>query len=169
MRRGVRLGIDVGRARVGVAKCDADGLLATPVETVPRGARTARRIAQLAAREGAFELIVGLPRSLSGAETASTADARELAGVLATACGLPARLVDERLSTVTAGGALRASGRTSRDSRSIIDQQAAVIILQHALDIERSLGAAPGEGPVLPRAAAEPAEHDPADSKDPEA
>jgi putative Holliday junction resolvase len=130
-RRGARLGIDVGRARVGVARCDPDGLLATPVETVPRDYAAAARI-------------VGLPLNLRGEDTASTADAREFAAALAAASGLPVRLVDERLSTVSAHAALRDSGRSQRSSRSIVDQVAAVVLLQQALDVEKSTGRPPG-------------------------
>lgn len=146
MRRGVRLGIDVGRARVGVAKCDADGMLATPVETVQRGEDTAAAVARvlaLAAEHGAAELVVGLPISLSGDDTPSTKDARDFAALLAQG-PLPVRLVDERLSTVSAQSAMRANGRKAKQQRAVIDQAAAVVILQHALDAERASGNAPG-------------------------
>lgn len=143
-RRGVRLGIDVGKARVGVARCDRDGLLAVPVETVPRSDASARRIAELAAEYDAFELLVGLPVSLSGGETASTADARTFADELGAATGLPVRMVDERLSTVSAHAALRESGRSQRSSRRIVDQVAAVVLLQQAIDVEKSTGAPAG-------------------------
>jgi len=142
MRSGVRLGIDVGTARVGVARSDRDGLLATPVETVPRDERTLGRLRELAAELDAVEVVVGLPLSLSGADTASTRDAREVAVSLAET--LPVRLVDERLSTVTAQRQLREAGRHSKGSRPVIDQAAAVIILQNALDAERSSGRPPG-------------------------
>jgi len=140
MRRGIRLGIDVGRARVGVARSDPDGLLAVPVETVPRNEDSLARIHALAEEYEAFEILVGLPISLSGADTASTADAREFAALLAGSSERPVRLVDERLSTVTAHDALRLSGRTQRASRSMVDQVAAVVLLQQALDVERSTG-----------------------------
>ena len=97
-RRGVRLGIDVGRARVGVARCDPDGLLATPVETVPRDEDAVTRVVALADEHSAFELLVGLPLNLRGEDTASTTDAREFAAALAAASGRSVRLVDERLS-----------------------------------------------------------------------
>lgn len=139
-RRGVRLGIDVGKARVGVARCDRDGLLAVPVETVARDDGTTRRIVELAREYEAFELLVGLPISLSGGDTASTADARLVAGQLALASGLPVRLVDERLSTVSAHAALRDSGRSQRSSRKLVDQVAAVVLLQQAIDVEKSTG-----------------------------
>ncbi|WP_106813910.1 Holliday junction resolvase RuvX [Microbacterium timonense] len=143
-RRGTRLGIDVGRARIGVAKCDPDGLLATPVETVPRDDGSIARIVALADENAAIELLVGLPMNLKGEDTASTRDAREFAEALAAASGLPVRLVDERLSTVSAHAALRSSGRSQRTSRTIVDQVAAVVLLQQALDVEKSTGRAPG-------------------------
>jgi putative Holliday junction resolvase len=145
-RAGVRLGIDVGKARIGVARSDHHGMLATPLATVPRSAdgSDVARIAELAAEYEAFEIVVGLPLALSGRETASTDDARGFAVRLAGALHLPARLVDERLSTVSANSTLRASGRTQKASRMIVDQIAAVVILQHALDTERSTGRPPG-------------------------
>lgn len=153
-RRGVRLGIDVGRARVGVARCDPDGLLATPVETVPRAETSVSRILELAAEYDAVELLVGLPLNMRGEDTASTADAREFAAALAAAGAVAVRLVDERLSTVSAHAVLRESGRSQRTSRSIVDQVAAVVLLQQALDVEKSTGRPPGI-PVSP--AQEPA------------
>jgi putative Holliday junction resolvase len=145
MRPGVRIGVDVGKVRIGVARSDPHGLLATPVETVARGAGDLERILAIADEAGAMELIVGLPLSLAGTATASTDDATGFAARLAAATELPVRLVDERLTTVSAQSALRASGRTSRNSRSVIDQVAAVIIVQHALDFERAAGTPPGE------------------------
>lgn len=143
MRSGVRLGIDVGRARIGVARSDLHGMLATPVETVARDGHAVARIGELVAEHAAAELIVGLPLSLSGGSTASTEDARRFASEL-TGLGVPVRLVDERLSTVSAQAVLRENGRSTRESRSVVDQVAAVIILQNALDFERSSGTAAG-------------------------
>ena len=146
MRQGARLGIDVGRARIGVARCDAGGLLAVPVETVRRAAdgdADVRRILELAQEYDVIELVVGNPLSLSGAATPSTEDAIAFAERLA-ASGTAVRLVDERLSTVSAQQALRASGKSSRSQRPIVDQVAAVIILQHAIDAERASGNPPG-------------------------
>jgi putative Holliday junction resolvase len=157
MRSGVRLGIDVGSVRVGVAVSDRDGVLASPVETVRRGAGRAvdradlGRIAALAARYGALEVVVGLPLSMSGArgvaaETA-LAYARDVAAVVAP---VTVRLVDERLSTVSAHAHLQEVGVRSRAGRQVVDQAAAVIILQSALDAERSSGLAPGEVVTVP-------------------
>ena len=144
MRSGVRLGVDAGKARVGVASCDRDGLLATPVITLSRGDATVGELRELVAEYGAVEVVVGLPLSLRGDDTPSTADARDLAAELATAVDVPVRLVDERLSTVSAQRALHQSGRSVKTSRAVIDQAAAVIILQNALDFERSAGRPPG-------------------------
>lgn len=143
-RRGVRLGVDVGKVRVGVARCDPDGLIATPIETVPRGDGSVSRIVALADEHAAIEVVVGLPMNLRGQDTASTADARTFADQLAAASPLPVRLIDERLSTVSAHAALRAAGRNQRESRSMVDQVAAVILLQQALDLEKQSGNPPG-------------------------
>jgi putative Holliday junction resolvase len=149
MRSGVRIGVDVGKARIGVARTDLHGMLATPVETVPRtsdGAGTADldRLHAIALELGAMEFVVGLPLAMSGNETASTQDARDFAEQLAGSGDLPVRMVDERLTTVSAQSALHTSGRSSRSSRSVIDQVAAVILVQHALDSERASGQPPG-------------------------
>ena len=143
-RRGARLGVDVGKARVGVARSDPDGLLATPVETVPRDDAAVARIAALAEEFSAVEILIGLPLNLRGEDTRSTQDARDFAAAVAEASGTPVRLVDERLSTVSAHAALRDSGRTQRSSRSIVDQVAAVVLLQQALEVEKSTGRPPG-------------------------
>lgn len=145
LRPGVRIGVDVGKVRIGVSRCDPHGMLATPVATVPRGDGDLAVLVALAAELDAMEVVVGLPLSLSGARTPSTDDAVAFARRLAAKVDIPVRLVDERLSTVTAQQALRASGRNSKTSRSVIDQVAAVIILQHALDFERSAGTPPGQ------------------------
>ncbi len=148
-RRGIRLGVDVGRARVGVARCDPDGLLATPVETVPRDDDSVARIVALAEEHDVLEILVGLPISLRGGDTASTADARDFARTVAAASDASVRLVDERLSTVSAHAALRESGRSQKSTRRIVDQVAAVVLLQQALDVEKNTGR-PAGTPVLP-------------------
>jgi putative Holliday junction resolvase len=145
-RIGVRLGIDPGEARIGVASCDPHGVLATPVETVPRGPGDLDRIAALAEELGADLVYVGLPRSLSGREGPSADRVREFAGVLAGRLApRRLRLVDERLSTVTAEAVLRDRGKKGRKRRAVVDQAAAVVILQGAIDRERSTGSPAGE------------------------
>lgn len=145
-RRGVRVAVDVGSVRIGVAACDPDGVLATPVETVRRGQGDLDRIAHLVAERQAIEVIVGLPLALSGTEgpaaSGARADAERLARHVAPC---PVRLVDERMTTASAAKAMRATGVSARRGRSTVDQAAAVMILQGALDLERSSGRAPGE------------------------
>lgn len=144
MRLGARLGIDVGRVRIGVASSDPRGILATPVSTVSRGVGDVAAIVTEAIERAVVEIVIGLPLSLSGGDSASTQDARDFALRVAEASNIPVRMVDERLSTVSATRALRATGRNSRTSRPVIDQVAAVIILQHALDAERTGRRLPG-------------------------
>lgn len=151
LRTGVRLALDWGDARIGVAKCDASGTLAFPLTTVKAGEAELRDLAAIVAEEEPLEVIVGLPRSLSGGEgpaavkvrTRAVALVEALVGVLATE--VPVRLVDERLTTVTASRRLSESGKKMKQQRAVIDAAAAVAILEHALDVERARGAAPGE------------------------
>jgi putative Holliday junction resolvase len=147
---GVRLGIDPGDARIGVATSDPSAFLATPVETVSRGDGDMARLAQIATESNAVLVYVGLPRSLSGREGPAAAKVREFAiqltGRLAP---VPVRLYDERLSTVSAEAMLRERGRKGKKRRAVVDQAAAVVILQAALDTERSTGRLPGEAVPL--------------------
>ena len=146
MRFGTRLGVDVGDVRIGVARSDPSGMIATPVETVQRGPGDLDRLRAIVAEEDAAEVVVGLPRSLSGGEGPAAAKVRQFAVALARAVDpVPVRLCDERLSTVTADSVLREQGRKGRRRRAVVDQAAAVVILQSALDTERSTGKAPGE------------------------
>jgi len=149
MRRGVRIALDIGDARIGVASSDPHGILATPVETVRRGPGDLDRIAALAAELEAFEIVVGLPRSLSGGEGPAAVKIRETAEqvrdkVRETDTGTTVRLVDERFTTVTAERMLRERGKKGAKRRAVVDQAAAVVILQHALDLERETGNPPG-------------------------
>jgi putative Holliday junction resolvase len=139
--RGRRIAIDVGTVRIGVAASDPDGILATPVETVARakksGARSPdiHRIAEIIRDYEAVEVIVGLPRTLRAETGASAKAAIQFADRLQRQIApVPVRLADERLSTVTAQQALRASGVSARAQRSVVDQAAAVAILQSWLD-----------------------------------
>jgi putative pre-16S rRNA nuclease len=155
MRRGVRLALDVGTVRVGVAASDPSGLLAMPVTTVrrdqgPQG-RDLEQIRALVTEHDAVEVVVGLPRGMSGQEGASAQAARAYAVLVARMIfPVPVRLVDERLSTVSAHRALHAAGRRGRSHRAVVDQVAAVTILQSALDAERAASAPPGEPVIVP-------------------
>jgi putative holliday junction resolvase len=133
---GVVLAVDVGTVRVGVAASDPHRVLASPVETVAAPGHA--RVVELAAERRAVLVIVGLPTSLSGAAASASADmAREWAAALEPLVDVPVQLVDERLTTVSATAALRASGRSAKKSRNVIDQAAAVALLQGFLDQRR--------------------------------
>ena len=146
--RGRRLGVDVGTVRIGVAASDPDGILATPVETVrrDRSNKHLRRLAQLAAELEAVEVVVGLPRTLADRSGPSARDAVELAEQLAERIApTPVRLSDERLTTVSAQRSLRDAGIRAKGQRAMIDQAAAVGILQNWLDQRRAASAVRGE------------------------
>jgi putative holliday junction resolvase len=144
---GARLGVDLGSVRLGVAGSDPDGTMAYPLETVRRDRARGDdvdRIAALVRERAIVEVVVGLPRSLSGREGRAATEARAWAGALAWRIApVPVRLVDERLSTVTAQRNMRHSGLSDRRGRALVDQGAAVIILQSALDSVRA-GKTPG-------------------------
>ena len=152
MRAGVRLAVDVGSVRLGVARSDPGGILASPLTVLrsgPHGPGTLAELDELAALAtgaDAIEVIVGLPTSLSGREGAAAASARsfasELAGRLAP---IPVRLVDERFTTTQAHDALRRGGKDSRARRGVVDAAAAAVLLQAALDTERATGRPPGQ------------------------
>lgn len=147
--RGRRLGVDVGSVRIGVASSDPDGVLATPVETVrrERSGRHVRRLAQLVAEMEAVEVVVGLPRTLADRTGPAAHDAIDVAEALARRIApVPVRMADERLTTVSAQRSLREAGVRAKGQRAMIDQVAAVEILQSWLDQRRAALAAPGEG-----------------------
>ncbi|PID96433.1 MAG: Holliday junction resolvase RuvX [Actinomycetales bacterium] len=148
--RGVRLGVDVGAARIGVARSDPDGVLATPVCTVPvAGDPTGdglEAIAGLVAEHTAYLVYVGLPLSLDGSDGPAARRIRDYATRLAGRIApTRVRLVDERLTTVAAHRQLHDSGRRERSHRAVVDQAAAVLILQAALDAERATGREAGQ------------------------
>ncbi|WNM28662.1 Holliday junction resolvase RuvX [Demequina capsici] len=137
MDRHVRLGVDVGTVRVGVAASDPDGLMAFPVGTVTRSTDAVREVAQIVAEREATEVFVGLPRTLAGREGASAADARGFAQELAELTSATVRLIDERFSTASASRQMSAAGRSAKSQRQVIDQAAAVVILETALDVQK--------------------------------
>jgi putative Holliday junction resolvase len=146
MRQGVRLGVDAGSVRIGVARSDPAGILASPLETVRSGKGDIERIVRLAAEHEAVEVIVGLPTSLSGREGPAAGAARAFAARIAGRLGPEAvRLFDERLTTVTAESGLRERGLRGQARRKVVDQAAAAVLLQAALDAERLTGRPPGE------------------------
>ena len=146
MRRGVRLGVDVGSVRIGIARCDPGGMLASPLETVPRGKGDLAAVAALAEGNDAVEIVVGLAVGLAGREGKAAADGRAFAKELARRLpSVPVRLVDERFTTVLGHSALQQGGLDSRGRRQAVDKAAAALLLQGALDAERATGQPAGE------------------------
>lgn len=151
MRHGTRIGVDPGDARIGVARSDPSGFLATPETTIRRGSGDVRQLAKIVAETEAVEVVVGLPRSLSGGEGPAAAKVRAFADLLARRVApVAVRLCDERLTTVSAEAMLRGQGRKGAKRREVVDMAAAVFILQNALDTERTSGRAPGEVVAVP-------------------
>ena len=147
MERGRRLAIDVGAVRVGLAMCDPDAILSTPLPALRRVDAETEIFAEIKAivvENDVIEVFVGDPVSLSGLETASTKDARDFATQLARVIDASVRLVDERLTTVTAAAKLRLNGKDSKQSKSLIDSASAVEILEQALSILKQSGVSPG-------------------------
>ncbi|MBK7821183.1 MAG: Holliday junction resolvase RuvX [Tessaracoccus sp.] len=142
----VRLGLDWGKARIGVAAANEGTSFAYPVETVQAGPDELRRLAAIVAEYEPGLIYVGLPLTLSGERALAAeyvlAKAAALAGAVAP---IPVRLVDERMSTVSASRSLGSAGRRAKQQRQVIDQAAAVDILQRALDLEERVGTPAGE------------------------
>ena len=148
MRKGRRLAVDVGKARVGLAISDQDGILASPFATVGRSAGLSESVLAVASAIADYsfiEVYVGLPVSLAGGSTPSTQDAVDFAFALSRELNLEVRFIDERLTTVSAGANLRLAGKNAKNSRGVIDQEAAAIILEQALAGEKLSGTQPGQ------------------------
>lgn len=151
MRPGIRLGLDFGDARIGVARSDPAGTLAVPVEVVrtapagPASQAAFDRIAELVGEYEPIEVLIGLPLGLSGREGPAARKVRAFAVRLRAVLGdMPLRFVDERLSTVEATRAMRVAGTSSAKGRGRVDSAAAAVIVQTALDTERATGAPAG-------------------------
>jgi len=147
---GVWLGVDVGTVRVGVVACDLDGLLAVSMGTLRRDVSDnsdLARLAELVVERRAVAVVVGLPKTLSGEEGLAATQARHYARLLSDRIApVPVRLIDERLTTAAAHRRMAERGLSSRARRGLVDQEAAVQILQHALDARRAAPGAPGAG-----------------------
>ena len=146
MRTGVRLAVDVGAVRIGVARSDASATLAVPEVTLDARKDWLADLVGLVTEWEPLEIIVGLPLSLDGSEREAASRVRAVvAQIRASLPQIPLRLVDERFSTKVATSRMREAGIATREGRRFVDQAAAVMILQQTLDTERSSGQAPGE------------------------
>lgn len=142
MRNGVRLAIDVGSVRIGVARSDPGGLMAVPLDALSANDQAIAAVSGLVDEYEAIEIVVGLPLSMDGTEGRAASLARGWAERLSASVDIPVRLVDERLTTVQAQRGLHAAGRSVKSSRGMIDSASAVILLQFDLDAERAKGSA---------------------------
>ncbi|MGV4302716.1 Holliday junction resolvase RuvX [Trueperella pyogenes] len=144
MRKGVRFGVDVGDARIGVARSDSSGILATPVATLRAGKGDIDAVAKMVREAAALEVIVGLPLNMDGTQGKSAFIAKKWARRLSRRIyPVPVRMLDERLTTVQAHRQLHDAGRKEISHRAVVDQAAAVIILESALEQERVSGRLP--------------------------
>lgn len=135
------VGIDLGTRRIGVAVSDPTGTLASPLEVIERSSDQAadhQRLRAVVTETGAQLVVVGLPLSLDGRAGPAARAAAEEIDILAGVVGVPVETIDERLSTKTAASALRASGRSARSQRPVIDKAAAAVILQTWLDTRKA-------------------------------
>ncbi len=147
MRSGRRLAIDVGKVRIGVAVSDFHSILASGFETVVREANpigAVNRILEIVREIEPIEIYIGFPVSLSGLETESTRDAISFARLLEAQSEIPIRFIDERLTTITATNTLKLVGKDAKAGRKVIDQIAATVILEQAMELERLTGRDPG-------------------------
>lgn len=141
MRTGVRLALDIGTVRIGVARSDATGTLAVPEATLDARGPWLDDLRRLVDVWEPLEIIVGLPLSLDGQERAAAAKVRDVVAAISAAVpDVPMRMVDERHTTTIAHTLMQESGVSSRRGRRVVDQAAAVIMLQQALDAERVTG-----------------------------
>jgi putative Holliday junction resolvase len=137
-RIGRRIAFDYGDVRIGVAVCDPDGILATPLTTLPsKDPSLKKQIAELIDEYEPAKIYVGQPKLLSGEDGSAVAKVLVFTEMLTSNFDIPVILVDERLSTVSAAKQLRESGVNAKDARSVIDAAAAVAILEQGLANER--------------------------------
>ena len=137
MTFGRRLGIDFGLARIGVAICDSDGLIATPFTTLKNDKKIFSELAEIIQSQNIVGIFVGKPKQLSGVEGATVELVAAFSERLMESFGLPITYVDERLTSNAAEKLLKSAGKNSKESRGLIDQLAAVAILELGIQIEK--------------------------------
>jgi putative Holliday junction resolvase len=137
MTFGRRLGIDFGLARIGVAICDSDGLIATPLTTLKNDKKIFSELSEIIQSQNIVGIFVGKPKQLSGVEGATVELVAAFSERLMESFGLPITYVDERLTSNAAEKLLKSAGKNSKESRGLIDQLAAVAILELGIQIEK--------------------------------
>ena len=144
-RVGKRIAFDFGMSRVGVAYSTADSLVCSPLTTIVNDHELLEKVFSLLSEEQPIEVYVGLPLNLQGLHTASTESAMNFAKAIDRSKQIPVRLLDERLTTRGAQAQLHASGKNTRNSKSLIDAAAATLILESAIAFEKATGRLPGK------------------------
>lgn len=137
-RFGRRIAFDYGDARIGVAVCDPDGLVATPLENLPsKDPALIEMIRDLIEDYEPVKIYVGLPKALGGADSVAVAKATAFAEKLTSAFDIELAMIDERLSTVSAARTLREAGIDAKAAKAKIDSASAVAILEQGLAIDK--------------------------------
>ncbi len=138
MQRGRRIAFDFGDVRIGVAVCDADAILSSPLTTLKSSDKNlTKQLGEIFAEIEPIAIYVGRPALLSGHDGVASAKASGFVEMLNTITTVPVVMIDERMSTISAARNLRDAGRNAKDSKDAIDMASAVAILDFALDIER--------------------------------
>jgi len=139
MQRGRRIAFDYGDVRIGVAVCDPEGILASPLTTLSSTDKKLNsQILEIFAEYEPVAIYVGKPSNMDGSSGAAAEKTVDFCALLATLTVIPIHSIDERLSTVSAARHMRESGVSAKAAKSRIDQAAAVAILEFALAIERN-------------------------------
>ena len=139
MQRGRRIAFDYGDARIGVAVCDPDGIISSPLGVLRSEDKKLQiEIERIVAEYEPVQIFVGLPKQLSGVESSSAEKARNFGAMIAALTSIEIIYIDERLSTVSAQSKLREAGKSTRESKELIDAMAAVEILELGLQNARS-------------------------------
>jgi putative Holliday junction resolvase len=139
MSFGRRLGIDYGQARVGVAICDMDGMVATPLITLKNDKTLFAKLEELITEHNIVGVFLGKPKHLSGVEGATAELVSQFAQRFDESFSLPISYVDERLTSGGAEKLLKSAGKNSKESKGLIDQLAAVAILELGIQIEKRI------------------------------
>ena len=138
MQRGRRIAFDYGDIRIGVAVCDPDGIISSPLAVLATEKNLASEIQTIFAEYEPVQIFIGLPKQLSGVESVSAEKARSFGALLAQFTDVEIIYIDERLSTVSAQSKLREAGKSAKESKELIDAMAAVEILELGLQSARS-------------------------------
>jgi putative Holliday junction resolvase len=139
MQRGRRIAFDYGDVRIGVAASDADSILVSPITTLSTSSKNLlKELSAIFEEISPIEIYVGRPTNLSGLDGSATSKAIDFSKELESITQIPVKLIDERMSTVSASKQLREAGKDAKHAKSVIDMAAAVAILEFAISVEKA-------------------------------